>query len=190
MDYFFGSSDVYYRDRQPVTNSKVTATPMYQQSSDLNYSSDKYYAEMSVPATTGNIAGAKLQLRPKKEIELELVDTCYGLSTIQHAFEEGATSVRIKATEYILSQLRVAVDISVGRGELTREQADAITFVELAQEAIFVATKVYPTDSTPEAAAVINDSPKQSRKKTKRGKGDAITTKDIAAVFGSDDSDG
>jgi hypothetical protein len=41
----------------------------------------------------------------------------------------------------------------------------------------------------PEAAAIIQDEPKPSRKKAKRGKSEEITLKDIEAAFGGDDSD-
>jgi len=126
---------------------------------------------------------AKLQM-PPKEVELEILDGCYGLSTIQAAFEDGATSIIVKAYDYVVTQLQVAVDMSVGRGELTREQTDSIVFVVLASEEV-----APPIIDMPEATAILNAAPKQSRKKAKRGKSEEITLKDIEAAFGGDDSD-
>lgn len=197
MDSSLRSSDCYYRDRKPEVSPKVTPTPTYQQSSSLNSSNNKYYAEMTVLTAEDTPIIAKLQLPPKKEVELEILDSCYGFSTVKAAFDDGATLVTVKAIEHIISQLRINVDMSVGRGELTRDQADSVTFVEIAPEAVFVEPEipvikeevVQPIESIPEATAVLNDVPKQSRKKAKRGKSEEITLKDIATAFGGDDSD-
>ena len=197
MDSSLRSSDCYYRDRKPEVSPTAIPTPTYQQSSSLNSSNNKYYAEMTVLTTEDAPLIAKLQLPPKKEVELEILDSCYGFSTIKAAFEDGATLVTVKAIEHIISQLRINVDMSVGRGELTRDQADAVTFIEIAPEAVFVEPEVPAikeevakvVESMPEAAAVLNDEPKPSRKKAKRGKSEEITLKDIATAFGSDDSD-
>lgn len=197
MDSSLRSSDCYYRDRKSEVSPKVTPTPTYQQSSSLNSSNNKYYAEMTVLTAEDTPIIAKLQLPPKKEVELEILDSCYGFSTVKAAFDDGATLVTVKAIEHIISQLRINVDMSVGRGELTRDQADSVTFVEIAPEAVFVEPEipvikeevVQPIESIPEATAVLNDVPKQSRKKAKRGKSEEITLKDIATAFGGDDSD-
>jgi len=189
MDDSLRSSDCYYRDRKPEVSPPAIPTPTYRQSSSLNSSNSKYYAEMGPLVTEDTPLIAKLQM-PPKEVELEILDGCYGLSTIQAAFEDGATSILVKTYDYVISQLQVAVDMAVGRGELTREQTDSIVFVAFAPEAIISSEEVAPpVKDMPEAAAVLNEAPKQSRKKTKRGKSDEITLKDIEAAFGSDDSD-
>jgi hypothetical protein len=127
---------------------------------------------------------------PPKEVELEILDACYGLATIQAAFEDGATLILVKTYDYIISQLQVAVDMSVGRGELTREQTDAIVFAAFTPEALLSPEEVAPPIvDMPEATAILNAVPKQSRKKAKRGKSEEITLKDIEAAFGGDDSD-
>jgi superfamily I DNA and RNA helicase len=197
MDYSFRSSDAYYRDNKPETNFKVTPTPVYRQSSDINSSNNKYYAEMQVSAKTDDDIIAKLQMPPKKEVELEILDSCYGLSVIQEAIGNGATFVLVNAPEHIISQLRTAVDMAVGRNEITRQQADSVVFAKLPQSTVFVPPEVSvvqeevatPTESIPEAAAILNDAPKQTRKKTKRNKSEEITIKDIEAAFNPDDSD-
>jgi hypothetical protein len=188
MDDSLRSSDCYYRDRKPAVSLTAIPTPTYQQSSNLNSSNNKYYAEMPSPISEDAPLIAKLQLPPKKEVELEILDNCYGLAAIQAEFENGATLITVKATEYIITQLQIVVDMSVGRGELTRDQADSISFSILAPEAIKEEV-VKVVESMPEAAAIINDEPKPSRKKAKRGKSDEITLKDIATAFGGDDSD-
>lgn len=197
MDSSLRSSDCYYRDRQPEVSPTIIPVASYQQSSNLNISNNKYYAEMEAVTAEDAPLLAKLQLLPKNEVELEILDSCYGFSTIKAAFEAGNTLVIVKATEHIILQLRINVDMSVGRGELTRDQADCVTFVEIASETILAAPEVMliseeivqVTESMPEAAAIINEQPKSSRKKTKRGKSEDITLKDIAAAFGNDDSD-
>jgi len=164
--------------------------PTYRQSSNESFSNNKYYAEMSTPAGTDDIV--KMQLRPKKESELELADNWDGIATFQNEFKEGATSIVVKSTEAVILQLQVAVDMAVGRNELTREQVDSITFVATARAPIFAVPKVPPIKettvspkSTPEAADILNAPTKPGNKKAKRG----ITLKDIAAVFDVDDSD-
>lgn len=200
MDSNLRSSDYYYRDRKPEVSTPPTSTPTYHQSSSLNSSNNKYYAEMAPLVAEDTPIIAKLQMPPKKEVELEILDACYGLATIQAAFEAGATIILVKTYEYIISQLQVAVDMSVGRGELTRDQIDSIVFVTLSAEDILVEPEVPiikeevapPIEGIPEAASILNDAPKQSRKKTKSTKttkSDEITLKDIAAAFGGDDSD-
>lgn len=183
------SSDCYYRDQKPEVIPEIVPAPTYQQSSGINSSNNKYYAEMGPLVAEDLPLIAKLQM-PPKEVELEILDGCYGLSTIQAAFEDGATSIIVKAYDYIVTQLQVAVDISVGRGELTREQTDSIVFVVLAPEALLSSEEVAPPIiDMPEATAILNVAPKQSRKKAKRGKSEEITLKDIEAAFGGDDSD-
>ena len=183
------SSDCYYRDRKPEVIPEIVLTPTYQQSSSLNSSNNKYYAEMGPLIAEDAPLIAKLQM-PPKEIELEILDGCYGLSTIQAAFEDGATRILVKTYDYIITQLQVAVDMSVGRGELTREQTDSIVFVAFAPEALVSPKEIVsPIADMPEAAAVLNETPKPSRKKAKRGKSEEITLKDIEAAFGGDDSD-
>ena len=189
MDSNLRSSDWYYRDRNPEVSPTTTPNPTYRQSSNLNSSNNKYYAEMGPLVAEDTPLIAKLQM-PPKEVELEILDGCYGLATIQAAFEDGATLILVKTHEDIISQLQVAVDMSVGRGELTRKQTDSIVFITLSPEAILSSEEVAPPIvDMPEAAAVLNESPKPSRKKVKRGKSEEITLKDIEAAFGGDDSD-
>jgi len=193
MDSSLRSSDWYYRDRKPAVStpptSSPTSIPTYKQSSNLNSSNNKYYAEMAPLVAEDAPLIAKLQM-PPKEVELEILDGCYGLATIQAAFEDGATSIIVKAYDYVVTQLQVAVDMSVGRGELTREQTDSIVFVILVPEAILSPEEVAPPIvDMPEASAVLNEAPKPSRKKAKRGKSEEITLKDIETAFGGDDSD-
>ena len=199
MDSSLRSSDWYYRDRKPEVSPTTTPAPTYRQSSNLNSSNNKYYAEMGPLVAEDTPLIAKLQM-PPKEVELEILDACSGLATIQAAFADGATLILVKTHEDIISELQVAVDMSVGRGELTRKQTDSIVFITLSPEDILVEPKVPiikeevtpPVESMPEAATILNESPKQSRKKTKSTKttkSDEITLKDIAAAFGGDDSD-
>ena len=189
MDSNLRSSDWYYRDRKPEVSPTTTPNPTYRQSSNLNSSNNKYYAEMGPLVAEDTPLIAKLQM-PPKEVELEILDGCYGLATIQAAFEDGATLILVKTHEDIISQLQVAVDMSVGRGELTRKQTDSIVFITLSPEAILSSEEVAPPIvDMPEAAAVLNEAPKPSRKKAKRGKSEEITLKDIEAAFGGDDSD-
>ncbi len=190
MDNSLRSSDVYYRDRQPIIAPKTVPMPTYRQSSNESSSNNKYYAEMATPADTNN--SAKMQLLPAKEVELELFDNRDAVTIFQNEFKEGATYISVKATEAVILQLQVAVDMAVGRNELTRNQVDSIAFVATASTPIVIAPKVplvkettVSPKSTPEAADIINAPAKPTNKKAKR----EITMKDIAAAFDVDDSD-
>lgn len=193
------ADSAYYRSQQPLKlnmlregRKNAKPNPSYRsRMNDATSSSKKYYLEMQGDKSNSPAAPVKevaQEIKAPKEISLRA--STRALSKIVDAFADDATSVVVTGKANAVSKVQTSVDMAVGRGELTRAQADSVKF------------------SVEEAA------PKKSNKKEKGAVGvkgepgkqgkpgeelpekwdtsavkEEVSENDIASLFGLDNSD-
>jgi len=200
----------YYASKQPLNlngtregrKNPNKAFSYRQKGSDVTASSDKYYAAPNQPAP--NETGKATAI--KKELILRYKASDKVLQDAVAGFQEGGTLLEITGNQDEIRKARAAIDMAVGRNTLTREQANAITFITIADTPL---VELEPEPLKKKATRKKVTKKKTTRKKAKkkeepddlandilqaesRGdlKADAPPTEaDIAAAFGVTDDD-
>lgn len=200
----------YYGSRTPLDlrgtregRKNAPPNPSYRQKqNDVAASSNKYYASAPVPkAVTKEAVKAKktVAIDAKAQILVEAIQ----------AFSAGATNIVVRGESADITKARAAVDLSVGRGGLTREQANSFDFVvvklaekivqEPVAEPLAVVVEVDAEIDAILSPPVVLDKLKKQRKGKQKvevvvePEEDTFTDADVAAAFGvgpDDDSDG
>lgn len=199
----------YYASRQPLNlngtregrKNPRKAFSYQQKPNDVTSSSNKYYAspEQPAPNETGKAPSTK------KDLILRYKASDKVLQDVVGGFQEGGTLIEITGNQDEVRRARAAIDMAVGRNTLTRAQADAITFITIAD------TPLVELEPEPEKEVVKKKATRKkvTKKKTTRKKAkkkeesddlvDGIlqtaeadappTEADIAAAFGVVDDD-
>lgn len=220
----------YYASRTPLDlrgtregRSNPPKFPSYQHKGyDSTASSDKYYAVQ--PAKEDAPVAQAVRQKPSrnkaaKKTELIITDTDNLLRQLSDILRDNDGEVVVKGDAELIRRARMLLDLSVGRNEFTRQQADSVSFAVI--EAKIIVPDVEVVDATPEPVVeaepvaepepeVIPDpvmrdeiaellatpvpvvkksKPKQVRQ-AKKPEAKTITEDDIAAALGlGDDSD-
>lgn len=126
----------YYASKQPLNlrgtregvKNKRPGFSYRQKINDSTATSDKYYAaqDQPVPNETGKAPSIK------KELTLRYKASDAVLQDVVAGFQEGGTLIEIAGNSDEIRKARAAIDMAVGRNTLTREQADVITFITIA----------------------------------------------------------
>ncbi len=224
MDSTNGSSNKYYSSKTPLNiqgtqegRSNPPQHPTYRQGGQSGgvVSSNKYYeAAKPTPIPSDEAAHPeKLSLTQAaaKSVERKVGHLDYGsalLSEIISMYQDGASDINVLVGKDDLENARVVVELAVGQQNLTRAQADSVSFeVRPAQAEPETAAKPVKKKATkkkatrkkskkkePTIEAISVDEPDSETKSEvlKNGwKGDDITNSDIADAFGiGDDSEG
>ena len=121
------ADSAYYASKQPLNirgtreGRKIARTPVsYRQTAGSAASSDKYYAEKKPAAVQ------KVRVVEKKTATVEASPRF--MLKVASEFKAGATNVVVSVVETELVKVRNTVELAVGQGKLTREQADAVSF--------------------------------------------------------------
>lgn len=130
----------YYASKQPLNlngtregrKNPSKAFSYQQKGSDVTASADKYYAAPNQPAP--NETGKPIAV--KKELTLRYKASDKVLQDVVAGFQQGGTLLEITGNQDEIRKARAAIDMAVGRNTLTREQANAITFITLASEPV------------------------------------------------------
>lgn len=138
MSNFKTANEAYYASKQPLKLSGLkegrknpAPHPSYRQiSTDAISSSDKYYASSKVAPVKSGFKSAI------KSVTLDVANS--SLTNIVGGFMDGASTVTVKGSASELSSLRTSVDLAVGRNTLTREQADAVVYLLVAEPKVEV----------------------------------------------------
>ena len=131
------ADSAYYRAKQPLKlnmlregRKNARPNPSYRsRMNDATTSSNKYYLEMqgnkpeSPAVPVKEVAQA---VKAPKEVSLRA--STRALGKIIDAFADDATSVVIAGKANAVSKVQTSVDLAVGRGDLTRAQADSVKF--------------------------------------------------------------
>ena len=208
--YYAAKAPLYLRGTREGRKQPPAAFSYKQKGNDTTASSDKYYAS---PEQVPTVAQEIRRLQEDLVLRFKIRDSL--LQDVVSAFMDEATIVEVVGTGAEISKARAKVDMAVGRGTLTRDQADAITFITTLDEAI---VEEQPKAAKPKAAkpkAAKRTKKKATRKKTKKAEDivasvltdnlsdetkdevlkngwkddDDITEKDVAAAFGVSDDD-
>ena len=195
----------YYASRQPLNlngtregrKNPRKAFSYQQKPNDVTSSSNKYYAspEQPAPNETGKAPSTK------KELILRYKASDKVLQDVVGGFQEGGTLIEITGNQDEVRRARAAIDMAVGRNTLTRAQADAITFITIADTPL---VELEPEPPKKKATRKKVTKKKTTRKKAKKkeesddlvdgilqtAEADAPPTEaDIAAAFGVVDDD-
>lgn len=138
MSNFKTANEAYYASKQPLKLSGLkegrknpAPHPSYRQvSTDAISSSDKYYASSKAAPVKSGFKSAI------KSVTLDVANS--SLTNIVGSFMDGASTVTVKGSAAQLSSLRTSVDLAVGRNTLTREQADAVVYILVAEPKVEV----------------------------------------------------
>lgn len=138
MSNFKTANEAYYASKQPLKLSGLkegrknpAPHPSYRQvSTDAISSSDKYYASSKAAPVKPGFKSAI------KSVTLDVANS--SLTNIVGSFMDGASTVTVKGSAAQLSSLRTSVDLAVGRNTLTREQADAVVYILVADPKVEV----------------------------------------------------
>lgn len=195
----------YYASRQPLNlngtregrKNPRKAFSYQQKPNDVTSSANKYYAspEQPAPNETGKAPSTK------KELILRYKASDKVLQDVVGGFQEGGTLIEITGNQDEVRRARAAIDMAVGRNTLTRAQADAITFITIADTPL---VELEPEPPKKKATRKKVTKKKTTRKKAKKkeesddlvdgilqsAEADAPPTEaDIAAAFGVVDDD-
>jgi hypothetical protein len=195
----------YYASRQPLNlngtregrKNPRKAFSYQQKPNDVTSSANKYYAspEQPAPNETGKAPSTK------KELILRYKASDKVLQDVVGGFQEGGTLIEITGNQDEIRRARAAIDMAVGRNTLTRAQADAITFITIADTPL---VELEPEPPKKKATRKKVTKKKTTRKKAKKkeesddlvdgilqsAEADAPPTEaDIAAAFGVVDDD-
>jgi hypothetical protein len=216
----------YYASRVPLDlrgtregRSNPPKAPSYQHKGfDSTASSDKYYASQpSKPAVPEVQAVRQRPRRSASTLKTELIitDTDNLLKQLGDILEGSDAEVVVKGESELIRRARMLLDLSVGRGEFTRQQADAVSFAAVQQEIVVPVLPVVEPEPVVEevlepeveaqpkpsvsaeieeiAEPVVSTAKKSKPKPVKKAKKPDtlnLTEEDIAAAFGlGDDSD-
>ncbi len=156
----------YYASRQPLNlngtregrKNPGNAFSYRQKPNDVTASSNKYYAspDQPAPGETGKATAIK------KELILRYKASDKVLQDVVGGFQEGGTLIEITGDSDEIRKARAAIDMAVGRNTLTREQADAITFITMKFSPV--------TADEPEPLKKKSTRKKATKKKTTRKK--------------------
>ena len=122
--YYSSKTPLNLRGSQEGRKNPVPVPTYRHKGNDVTASSSKYYASM-VPTP---VPQAVTQ-RPVKQVTLILETAATALDQVVQAFAAEATDVWVQGDADLIRKAQVAVDSAVGRSQLTRDQADAVTFV-------------------------------------------------------------
>jgi hypothetical protein len=122
--YYSSKTPLNLRGSQEGRKNPVPVPTYRHKGNDVTASSSKYYASM-VPTP---VPQAVTQ-RPVKQVTLILETAVTALDQVVQAFAAEATDVQVQGDADLIRKAQVAVDSAVGRSQLTRAQADAVTFV-------------------------------------------------------------
>ena len=200
----------YYASKQPLNlngtregrKNPRKAFSYQQKATDVTASSDKYYAspEQPAPNETGKAPSVK------KELTLRYKASDKVLQDVVAGFQKGGTLIEITGDADEIRKARAAIDMAVGRNTLTRAQADAITFITIADTPLVELEPEPPKKKATRKKATKKKTPRKKAKKKEetddlvdeilqaeaRGdlKAEAPPTEaDIAAAFGVVDDD-
>jgi outer membrane biosynthesis protein TonB len=141
-----------------------------------------------------------------QKTELLITDTDNLLKQLGDILKDSDAEVVVKGESELVRRARMLLDLSVGRGEFTRQQADAVSFAAVQQEIVIPVVpisevepeveeapepevEVQPEPPAPEVSIAKKSKPKPV-KKAKKADTLNLTEEDIAAAFGlGDDSD-
>ena len=179
----------YYASRQPLNlrgtregvKNKRPVFSYRQKVNDSTATSDKYYAAQDQP--TPNETGKAPSI--KKELTLRYKASDAVLQDVVAGFQEGGTLIEVSGNSDEIRKARAAVDMAVGRNTLTREQADAITFITIDDTFITIAdTPLVELEPEPEKKVVKKRATRKKavKKKTKK-------SEDVVSSILSDDVD-
>ena len=166
--YYAAKAPLYLRGTREGRKQPPAAFSYKQKGNDTTASSDKYYAS---PEQVPTVAQEIRRLQEDLVLRFKIRDSL--LQDVVSAFMDEATIVEVVGTGAEISKARAKVDMAVGRGTLTRDQADAITFITTLDEAI---VEEQPKAAKPKAAkpkaakpkAAKRTKKKATRKKTKK----------------------
>lgn len=210
----------YYASRTPLNlqgtkEGRKAERPAFsyrQKPNDTAASSNKYYASPEQPAPVSKPAAIKQPA--KKRFRFRASDKV--LQDVVGGFQEGGTVIEIIGAAVDITKARSAIDLAVGRNTLTREQADAVTFItEYPKTPAEVEPSKKKATKKKATEGGVKTKKKTSRKKTKKAEDivasvladnlsdetkdevlkngweddDGITEKDVAAAFGVTDDD-
>lgn len=130
----------YYASRTPLDlrgtregRSNPPKFPSYQHKGyDSTASSDKYYAVQ--PAKEDAPVAQAVRQKPSrnkvaKKTELIITDTDNLLRQLSDILRDNDGEVVVKGDAELIRRARMLLDLSVGRNEFTRQQADSVSFV-------------------------------------------------------------
>ncbi len=189
----------YYASKQPLNlngtregrKNPNKAFSYQQKGSDVTASTDKYYAAPNQPAP--NETGKPIAV--KKELTLRYKASDKVLQDVVAGFQQGGTLLEITGNQDEIRKARAAIDMAVGRNTLTREQANAITFITLASEPV---AAVEPPKKKAVNKKVTKKKTTRKKAKKKEDADDLVddilnaappTEADIAKAFGVSDED-
>jgi hypothetical protein len=212
----------YYASRTPLNlqgtkEGRKVERPAFsyrQKPNDTTASSNKYYASPEQPAPVSKPAAIKQPA--KKRFRFRASDKV--LQDVVGGFQEGGTVIEIIGAAVDITKARAAIDLAVGRNTLTREQADAVTFITehpQTPEEVNPPKKKATKKKATKKKVTKRAKKKTPRKKTKKAEDlvasvladnlsdetkdevlkngwegdDGITEKDVAAAFGVTDDD-
>ena len=124
----------YYRSSQPLNLNKLregrknaAPNPSYRQRmNDSTASSNKYYQSAQPAKVEAPVEVEAVKAKPKKVVELRA--STRAASKVIDAFADDATDVIVAGKQNMIDKVRTAVDLAVGRGDITRAQADSVSF--------------------------------------------------------------
>ena len=207
----------YYASRVPLDlrgtregRSNPPKAPSYQHKGfDSTASSDKYYASQPSKSAVPEVQAIRQQPQRSSSVqktELLITDTDNLLKQLGDILKDSDAEVVVKGESELVRRARMLLDLSVGRGEFTRQQADAVSFAAVQQEIVIPVVpisevepeveeapepevEVQPEPPAPEVSIAKKSKPKPV-KKAKKADTLNLTEEDIAAAFGlGDDSD-
>ena len=174
------------RNRKPV--------PSYQhKAGDSAASSDKYYASQTAPPV---IKKAETIVKGKTAvIDLAKLDSGVLPQTIK-LFSAGHSTISVQGERTLLQNAKNAIDMAVGRNVLTRQQADRISFREVAVPVAEVEQKQENTEIEPvemalrsmfAAAPVVTEPEQQPKKQGRKTKKASKLGKQTSKLDDTDD---
>jgi hypothetical protein len=207
MDFNLSSDNKYYAsgDVSAITGDRVLKLETPKKvvrkvnPSPGAESTDKYYAN------EGGQEVVEVLPREAKVAETESIsdvsDVGRIIDDVVDAFSIGATEVRVPAVEGLDVKARTNLDLRVGRGELTKDQADSVTFLILnpppeeteaapeEDEGLATGEELVATEEADEEA---DEEVSEAEEETEEEAEEAAEEDgpSIASLFGADDDDG
>lgn len=211
--YYAAKHPLYLRGTKEGRKSPAPSFSYKQKANDTTSSSNKYYAAQEQPVP---VKPAAIKQAGEKRFRFQASDKV--LQDVVGGFQGGGTVIEIAGAAVDITKARAAIDLAVGRNTLTREQADAVTFITEHSETpaeVELPKKKTTKKKTTKKKVTKKAKKKTPRKKTKKAedivasvlvdnlsdetkaevlKGgweddDDITEKDVAAAFGVTDGD-
>jgi len=123
--YYAAKTPLYLRGTREGRKNPPSAFSYKQKTNDTTSSSNKYYASQEQPAPVSKPAAIKQAA--EKRFRFQASDKV--LQDVVGGFQGGGTVIEIIGAAVDITKARSAIDLAVGRNTLTREQADAVTFI-------------------------------------------------------------